>query len=76
MPVTLMKTMSACAECQKSAHSSMFITAGSCSVMFVCPTRRTRICHGCVDGSAAGARWGRAASAPRAWPEPGREFSA
>ena len=38
--MTLIKTMSALAECQKSAQSSMFITAGSCSVMLLCATRR------------------------------------
>src|SRR2546429_2913285 len=46
MPVTLTNRTCALAECQKSAHSSMFMTAGSCSVMLLWPTRRMFSCHG------------------------------
>src|SRR4051812_37284995 len=38
----------------------MFITAGSCSVMLVCPTRRTCFCHGCEAASGAATRAGSA----------------
>src|SRR4051812_24743044 len=36
----------------------MFITAGSCSVMLLCPTRRIFFCHGSVDASMAARRGG------------------
>src|SRR5579862_5834376 len=38
------------------------MTAGSCSVMLVWPTRRTRFCHGSEAGSGAGLRRGKGAS--------------
>src|SRR5215813_3265103 len=58
MPVTLTNTMSAVAELQKSAHSSIFMTEGSCSVMLLWPTRRTFSCHGSVVRSIGASRGG------------------
>src|SRR5579884_4350221 len=40
----------------------MFMTAGSCSVILLCPTRRILSCHGCFAGSNAGKRGGRPTS--------------
>src|SRR5215475_12854093 len=37
----------------------MFITAGSCSVMLLCPTRRMFCCQGKVDGSTGASLAGR-----------------
>src|SRR5690242_7088600 len=62
MPVTLMKTMSAPAECQYSAQSPIFMTAGSCSVMLLWPTRRIFCCQGSVDGSTGASLAGRGMS--------------
>src|SRR6266567_3200657 len=54
----------------------MFITAGSCSVMLVCPTRRILFCHGSLAGSIAGNRRARVLSLGAGPTSGARTFSA
>src|SRR5215469_12541622 len=53
----------------------MFMTAGSCSVMLLWPTRRTFCCQGCVAGSSGARRGVGGGGAGGEWGEVGFQFA-